>query len=599
MKRFFLLQFLLVMTAAMVMGQTVIAKRDADFSGYADIPQETIFLHFNSTLLFPAEYLYYKVYCINENGSGYSDISKVAYVELVSEDLNPVFRHKIQLIDGVGQGDFFIPTTIPSGNYKLIAYTNWMKNAGETNFFQNNIAVINPYQEDQTAILRPMMKKDSLTDTLEVFSEKIDRSPFEDVSNIGPLELVLDRKNLGKRAKGMFTINDTSGVDAIQGSYSVSVRKIDTLPLLPNLNAKNYMKIYNTSNRSPAHRIGARIFLPELRGELFSGEVLASKIGESTSNLDVAMSLPGEESRFRIAQTNTEGGFFMNMKADYNSEIAIMQIIGENGPHYSIRLNEPVPIDYSLLVFDKFKIDETMAHAILQRSVHNQIESAYFSFRPDSILPVQREMPFIENTMTSYHLDDYTPFKTVREALLEIIKNVWVRRTKSGLEEIEIKSRELESNPGLLPLAMIDGVIIQDQEALLNFDARRLNTIQVYEDRYIFGPEIYQGALLLTTKNNDYVKGLNNPIAKVFMILPPQPRKNYFVQNYDDPIASSHGNLPDDRLQLLWLPNAKLEAKTNQMHFFTSDVPGIYAISIEGFTNKGEAVSLREMFRVD
>ena len=108
--------------------QTIYSQRDNNsyIDAYNFTPKENIFVHYNTSLLFAGEYLYYKVYCLNATHNQLSKLSKVAYVELISEDKQKVFRHKISLKNGLGQGDFFISTSIPSGNYKIIAYTQWM-----------------------------------------------------------------------------------------------------------------------------------------------------------------------------------------------------------------------------------------------------------------------------------------------------------------------------------------------------------------------------------------------------------------------------------------------------------------------------------------
>src|SRR5690606_10752976 len=86
------------------------------------VPGEKIFVHYNASLLFPGEYLYYKIYNLNSTSNTPSTISKVGYVELVGENGEQVFQHMVPLEQGQGHGDFFIPTTLPSGNYKLLAY---------------------------------------------------------------------------------------------------------------------------------------------------------------------------------------------------------------------------------------------------------------------------------------------------------------------------------------------------------------------------------------------------------------------------------------------------------------------------------------------
>ncbi len=65
----------------------VMLKNDNQLNGFKDIPQETIFIHFNSTLLLTGEYLYYKVYCLNTETNYLSDLSKMAYVELIGKKM--------------------------------------------------------------------------------------------------------------------------------------------------------------------------------------------------------------------------------------------------------------------------------------------------------------------------------------------------------------------------------------------------------------------------------------------------------------------------------------------------------------------------------
>ncbi|MGB7841464.1 MAG: hypothetical protein WBL21_01640, partial [Salinimicrobium sp.] len=123
-------------------------------------PREEVFLHYNSSLLFPGEYLLYKVYTLSGAGSSksYSELSNIAYVELIGEEGDVVFSHKVKLDQGTGQADFFVPTTVASGNYKLISYTNWMKN-WRGNFYEADITIINPYQSRQKNLLEPIKEE--------------------------------------------------------------------------------------------------------------------------------------------------------------------------------------------------------------------------------------------------------------------------------------------------------------------------------------------------------------------------------------------------------------------------------------------------------
>ena len=116
-------------------------------SNFRQMPQESIFVHYNTSSFFSGERLFYKVYCFNNQSENLSTISKIAYLEMISQDGKVVFKHKIRLENGIGFGDFSIPTSITTGSYKLFGYTHWMKNNNIEQFFQTDLIIINPYQK--------------------------------------------------------------------------------------------------------------------------------------------------------------------------------------------------------------------------------------------------------------------------------------------------------------------------------------------------------------------------------------------------------------------------------------------------------------------
>ena len=134
-----------------LLGQTMhgILAQDA-----TPMPNERVYVHSNSTLLFPGDYLYYKCYVQRTDNKKLSALSKVVYVELINEEKESMFKHKLFLTNGLAFGDFFLDQSLSSGNYKLIAYTQWMKNLGTPFFFQQDISIINPYTNYQTRILK-------------------------------------------------------------------------------------------------------------------------------------------------------------------------------------------------------------------------------------------------------------------------------------------------------------------------------------------------------------------------------------------------------------------------------------------------------------
>lgn len=107
---------------------------------------ESLLVKTNTSTVLTGETLYYQLFCLNKTNV-FSDISEIAYIEVINNKKESVFKNKISLKNGIGSGDYFIPTTLPTGNYKLIAYTSWMLNNSQNNFFEKDFTIINPFQE--------------------------------------------------------------------------------------------------------------------------------------------------------------------------------------------------------------------------------------------------------------------------------------------------------------------------------------------------------------------------------------------------------------------------------------------------------------------
>lgn len=105
--------------------------------------REKVFLHVNKNIFVAGEICWFKTYCVEGYTNKLHDFSKIAYVEILDKKNITVLQAKINLINGCGSGSFYIPNNIASGNYKVRAYTNWMKNFSAELFFDTDITIIN------------------------------------------------------------------------------------------------------------------------------------------------------------------------------------------------------------------------------------------------------------------------------------------------------------------------------------------------------------------------------------------------------------------------------------------------------------------------
>ena len=137
------------MLAALLLCSTVRSQVNAvtleeKFNRYEEkVVHEKLYMHVDRSLYLAGDILWCKLYVVDASLHRPINISKVAYVEVLDENNVPALQAKISLEKGTGNGSLSIPVTINSGNYKIRAYTNWMKNAGPDYFFEKMITIVN------------------------------------------------------------------------------------------------------------------------------------------------------------------------------------------------------------------------------------------------------------------------------------------------------------------------------------------------------------------------------------------------------------------------------------------------------------------------
>lgn len=560
-----------------------ILKNAEDIAWYQGVTQEKVVVQTNQNLIFVGETMYYKLYCFDAKTNNFSNNSKIAYIELVGEN-NVVFTQKVKLTKGIGVGDFFIPPTIKSGNYKLIGYTQWMKNGTKDNFFQSDIVLLNPYEtnanvDESGALYENFQLNNSITtNKKQVIALQTDSEVYKTRSKVS-----LDVTLLGNGF----------------GNYAISVRKKD----VTTNNSKPFtygLSMQNSKINSEVRNIGESIFLPEFIGEMISGQVINKETGKPEGGKDVVLSILSDEVFQDIVKTNDNGVFYFQLKDAYSKPEAMVQVLGADRENYTIVVKEHESIDYSVLEFKDFKLTNEYQDMIVERSIHNQVQNAYFNVKQDTLKTDSYPEPFFGNPPRVYHLDDYTRFPTIAETIVEVIDHVWDQRAGNGKRSIDVREREFDPYYGidLPPMVIVDGVFVQDHQSILDFDANKVKTIKVHREEYYYGKIVYQGIFRIETFDGNYAESVSGDYLKKFNRLAIQPAKGYFNQDYNKNFKASE-RIPDLREQLFWQSTFEFKKKTMNLHFFTSDVKGDFEIILQGYTNLGEPVYMVENITVN
>ena len=100
----------------------------------------------------------------------------------------------------------------------------------------------------------------------------------------------------------------------------------------------------------------------------------------------------------------------------------------------------------------------------------------------------------------TYNLDEYRQFRTIREVLLEYVLCVSHRKI-NGVQQLIVRKKEDHYDSSWPTLVLIDGMPVFDVERLLNYDARRIQYINIYGGQYAFGNGLYNGILSFVTRS--------------------------------------------------------------------------------------------------
>lgn len=98
------------------------------------ISNEKVYLHFDNTSYYMGEKLWFKAYVTTSQRSP-TPLSAVLYVELRNQYGQLSEQQVLKVENGTACGEFTFHNKLIPGFYEVRAYTRWMRNFGETNYF--------------------------------------------------------------------------------------------------------------------------------------------------------------------------------------------------------------------------------------------------------------------------------------------------------------------------------------------------------------------------------------------------------------------------------------------------------------------------------
>jgi hypothetical protein len=498
-----------------------------------------------------------------DQAGSFSKRSALVYAELIGQDGKSLTRFKVKLENGVGSADLFFGANVVTGNYTLVAYTSWMKNFSETNFYRETITIINPLDKLPIA--------DSNSKEISQHT-----SPLPPSNN--GLKIQLNKNEYGPREKVTLSLL-SSGLESM--FLSVSVRLNDSLS---NSLEKSMVELRSAVGQSQTIK-----FLPDARGELITGTVTNKTTGLPLTNSLISLSSPSKNFEFLVSLTDSSGRYFFNANK-IGSDFFLLKILDHDNKEFTIQIEDDFLTDNAHFIPSKLQINSGIIKSIGKRNLASQIENVFYAAKKDSLPEVKSRRRFFNTPDKVYRLDDFTRFPTMDDIFREIIPEVVVRQ-KTGNFSLILRNVVTGERFNNAPLVLIDGVPIADANVLMNYNPALISTATVVTQHYYYGALECDGILSIETYNGN---AENLPIDEFVRVAYNQPLhpKIYFTPNYD---SKELARIPDFRTQLYWNPGITMSADESEtLTFFTGDAAGEYLIEVLGISATGEKIYYRE-----
>jgi len=329
-------------------------------------------------------------------------------------------------------------------------------------------------------------------------------------------------------------------------------------------------------------------FVPEYNAHIISGKIIDSKTGLPGKNINGFLSVPGTNTQFRNALSDSLGRIKFEMKNFFGSSEIIVQTNTEKDSIYRIDISNPFSDQYSERTLPHFSMLEKNPISLLYSSINTQVQNLYNDNKFQHFkMPEMETSGFYAEPDESYLLDNYTRFTTLEEIIREYVlgANVSKKAGKFHLVVTDPYSRRKFEND---PLVLLDGVPVFDIDKFIaNDDPLKMYKLDVITRKYFYGYQSFDGILNFTSYKGDLAGHELDPHAIVIDYEGLQMQRKFYAPVYEtEQQVSSH--LPDLRSLLYWAPEIKTDSKGRQQNsFFTSDLPGRYAIVIQGLDASG------------
>ena len=511
---------------------------------------ERVYISTDRDVYVAGDEMFISAFCLDMSRGGLSSVSRTAYIEIVSSE-GPVQTSKVALSGGRGGGVISLQNTIPTGEYRLVAYTAQCFNEDGYDFLEGarTLSIINPFTTARSASGVEIVSDDEYAGRTA--------APLPSAGSVR-----MD-------ASGALTLTNTSDLPV---TLSVSVSHKDGILPPADINAVSFAA-GATRGRSFTQRRDI-----DYEGEIIRARLVGAEDLSTIEGNTVYLSVPGRATDVYSSSVSPEGiAEFYTRNVNGRTDVVLDAGSVPSGVHLEIVQPFAGVSDPGL---QPLPLCSGLQEDIRMRSLAMQVDRAVRADTLYARLPVP-ESSFFAADSVEYILDDYTRFPLMEELFIEFITEVRARRISGGGRELIVALRDdyRPNSVSQLPaLVLLDGVPVADHNLILEYDPLLVERIVVYPHTCFIGGRRYPGVVSFSTYRHDLP---SFPFGESSRVVD--------FQGTCTPVVSwLPGSDPDLRQTLLWHPLVELApGETRVLDYLLPSYDGAFEAVAEGFDSSG------------
>lgn len=475
-----------------------------------------------------------------------------------------VGQMKLMLSDhGNTHGSMYLSDTLSTGFYEIIGFSNWMRNAGESQYFRKQILIANRFDEEipRSAPLLPNHETAAVAHTDEAHP------------------LMLQQGHMvGKRQKASLTINMQAYHETI---ISLQVAAVP---------AGSLHDFQTAMYAEPIVRNEYFFFHRETNNPIISAKLTDKVLHTPVQGARVILNVTDTITNILYAETDHDGTVHFLLDNYHNNKELIFSLENKEDQE-KLKLEVINPFDFQY----PYRPLAPTGHELLNDYIEEsqEILGILKTFKIDYI---EKELVGYESVnppllykspLVTIDLDDYFPLDNLREISRELIPSWRMRSTSSGIQHSIVcqTSRAILSGE---PVFFVDGVIQTDITPWLHMGSADLKKIHLMNLDWMHGDFHMSGIISIFTRepslhtSNLGVTSIFNDTSYLSDAIA-QP-------DYGDQKPVNHG-IPDLRRLIYWNSFSPESMHENiALNWYTCDLAGDYIIRVMALTEQGREI---------